>query len=214
MESRTKLLLGILAFIGLFAAWTWLAPNIGGEAEAPAVRRSADEEGDAPVRRLPGAGRPSTAKAAVDHVEELRVAALAIRPGEYTPGRDPWRFVDPPPPQPPPPAPPPSAAELEARRRAEEEAARLRAEALRRQQEEAAKPKPAPFTMSYLGNFGPPNRRIAVFSDGKTIYNAQEGEVLAGKFIVANIGYESVDIRFVGFPDWPPKRLAVGPGSR
>jgi hypothetical protein len=85
---------------------------------------------------------------------------------------------------------------------------------LAQQQVEAAKPKPPPFTMSYLGSFGPPSRRIAVFSDGKTIYNALKGEVLAGKFIVAEIGYESVDIRFVGFPDWPPQRLAVGPGGR
>ena len=95
-----------------------------------------------------------------------------------------------------------------------EEAERRRLEELEKQRIEAAKPKPAPFTLSYLGNFGPPKRRIAVFSDGKTIYNAQEGEVLEGKFIVANIGYESVDIRFVGFPDWPPKRLAVGPAGR
>ena len=32
---------------------------------------------------------------------------------------------------------------------------------------------------------------------------AREGDVLEGKFVVAQIGYESVDIRFVGFPDWP-----------
>ncbi|HKH48614.1 MAG TPA: hypothetical protein VKM72_28450, partial [Thermoanaerobaculia bacterium] len=117
------------------------------------------------------------------------------------------------PPAPPPPA-PPSEAEMEARRRAEEEAARLRTEMLEQQQAELAKPKPPPFTLSYLGNFGPPSRRLAVFSDGKTIYNAQEGDVLAGQFIVADIGYESVDIRFVGFPDWPPQRLAVGSAAR
>lgn len=212
MDSRTKLLLGILAFVGLFAVWTWIGPG-GGDAAAPTPGGGAYDEGGAPAgHALPGAKRP-TAKA-VDHVEELRVAALAVRPREYTPRRDPWRFVDPPPPPPPPPPKPPSAAELEARRRAEEEAARLRAQMLQQQQAEAAKPKPPPFTMSYLGNFGPPNRRLAVFSDGKTIYNAQQGEVLAGKFIVAEIGYESVDIRFVGFPDWPPQRLAVGPGGR
>jgi hypothetical protein len=163
---------------------------------------------------IPGAGRAPAAKEPVDEVEELRFAALTIRPREYTPGRDPWRYKDPPPPKPAPPPPPPSAAELEARRRAQEEADRLRAEMARRQQEEAAIPKPPPFTLSYLGNFGPPNRRLAVFSDGKTIYNAQEGEVLEGKFIVAHIGYESVDIQFVGFPDWPAQRLAVGRPSR
>ena len=61
-----------------------------------------------------------------------------------------------------------------------------------------------------MGNFGPAQRRIAVFTDGNDIINAQEGEVIAGKFIVARIGYESVDIRFVGFPQWPAQRLAVG----
>jgi len=207
-ESRTKLLLGILAFIAIFAVWTVIRP---GDAATPAG--GGYDAATAPVGRVPGAGRPSAAKAPVEHVEELRFAALAIQPREYTPGRDPWRFVDPPPPPPPPPPTPPTAAELEARRRAEEEAARLRAEAEARAAAEAAKPKPEPFTMSYLGNFGPPSRRIAVFSDGKTIYNAQEGEVLAGKFIVADIGYESVDIRFVGFPDWPPQRLAAGPAN-
>ncbi len=212
MDSRTKLLLGLLAFVGLFAVWTWVGPS-GGSAPAPPVRSGGVDDEDGAPRVLPGA-RGRTAVKPPEQVEALSVAALTIRPGEYTPGRDPWRFVDPPPPPPPPPPPGPTAAELEARRRAEEEAARLRAQMLAQQQAEAAKPKPPPFTMSYLGNFGPPSRRIAVFSDGKTIYNAQKGEVLAGKFIVADIGYESVDIRFVDFPDLPPQRLAVGPGGR
>ncbi len=29
--------------------------------------------------------------------------------------------------------------------------------------------------MEYLGNFGPPNKKIAVFSSGKSTLNAQEG---------------------------------------
>jgi len=99
-------------------------------------------------------------------------------------------------------------------RLAQERLAAERAAELARQQAEAAKPKPAPFTMNYLGSFGSPQKRLAVFTDGKTIYNAQEGEVLEGKFIVAHIGYESVDIQFVGFPDWPAQRLAVGRPSR
>lgn len=212
MESRTKLLLGVLAFLALFAVWTWLGP--GGNDSGSSSGRGGYDAATAPVGAVPGAGRPSAAaKAPVDEVEELRFAALAIRPREYTPGRDPWRYVDPPPPpapKPPPPPPPPSAEELERRRLAQEALDRQRAA----EAAEAAKPKPPPFTMSYLGNFGPPNRRLAVFSDGKTIYNAQEGDVLAGKFIVADIGYESVDIRFVGFPDWPPQRLAVGSAAR
>lgn len=207
-ESRKKLLLSILGFVLLFALWSWFRP--GGGDDSP---QTGDDFATAPpiAGRIPGAGRPA-ARPAADTVEELRVADLAIQPRDFSPGRDPWRFVDPPPPPPPPPPPAPrgpSAEDLERMRQAQE--------ALRRQQElaaaEAAKPKPPPFTMSYLGNFGPESRRIAVFSDGKTIYNALEGETIAGKFIVADIGYESVDIRFVGFPDWPPQRLAVGPGA-
>jgi hypothetical protein len=94
------------------------------------------------------------------------------------------------------------------------EEARLRAAetarlAALRAAEEAAMPRPADFTMEYLGNFGPKEKRIAVFSDGKDVHNAREGDVIDQKFIVARIGLESVDIKFVGFPDWPAKRLGV-----
>ena len=99
-------------------------------------------------------------------------------------------------------------------RLAQEQAERERAAQLERVRIEAAIPKPPQFTMSYLGSFGPPDKRLAVFTDGKTIYNTQQGDVLEGKFIVAHIGYESVDIRFVGFTDWPAQRLAVGHPSR
>ena len=71
-------------------------------------------------------------------------------------------------------------------------------------------PQPPQFTLKFLGSFGPPQARLAVFSDGKTIYNVREGGVLQGKFVVARIGVESADIKFVGFPDYPPQRLAPG----
>lgn len=95
---------------------------------------------------------------------------------------------------------------MEERRRAAEEEARRAAEEAARL---AAIPKPPEFTLEYMGSFGPANRRIAVFTDGKKIYNLQEGQVLEGKFIVARIGFESVDIKFVNFPDEPAKRLAI-----
>lgn len=77
---------------------------------------------------------------------------------------------------------------------------------------EAAKPRPPQFTLKYLGRFGPADRPIATFSNGTDILNVYEGEVIEGKFIVAEIGYESVLIEFVGFPDWPAQRLPVGGG--
>ena len=47
---------------------------------------------------------------------------------------------------------------------------------------------------------------------GEELYNVREGAVLEGKFIVQEIGFESVAIAFVGFPDAPP--AAAGGGRR
>ncbi len=138
-------------------------------------------------------------------ITELRLAELESQASALTVGRDPFRFGPPPPPPPPP---PPTQAEL-ARRRQEEEARRRAAEEAAR---EAAIPKPPPVTLVYLGSFGTEKRRIAVFADGarENLYNVRVGEIVEGKFIVDRIGYESVDLKFVGFPDEPAKRLAIG----
>ena len=105
----------------------------------------------------------------------------------------------------------PTKEELEAQRRAEEEARRRAEEAARLAAIEAAKPHPPEFNLQYLGRFGPPEQQIAVFTNGKQIFNKQGGEVIDNKFVVAHIGYESVDIGFVGFPTVPPKRVGVTP---
>ena len=39
-----------------------------------------------------------------------------------------------------------------------------------------------------------------VFTDARRILNAREGEILLGNFLLVRIGYESVKLRFVGFP--------------
>ena len=56
-------------------------------------------------------------------------------------------------------------------------------------------------TYRYLGSFGPDGTTIAVFSDGQTILNARQGEILQDRFIVEEIGPESVEIGYVDFPD-------------
>ena len=203
MPQRTKLLLGVLAFLVLVTAWVYLRSDDTADAAGP---------GGAPpsLGAIPGA-HSTPQKPAVEKVEELRVADLTVRPRNDSPGRDPWRFVEPPPPPPPPQPQPhvPTAEELERMRQAQAELERRRQEELARQQAEALIPKPPQLTMTYVGSFGTPNRRIAVFFDGKDIHNALEGDIIDGKFIVARIGYESVDIKFVGFPNTPAQRLAV-----
>ena len=150
-------------------------------------------QGDGLAAAVPGApsGGARQQAEAVKLAEALKLDldALAANEGEIEIGRDPFRFAAPPPPPPPPPrpAPPPPAPPPP-----------------------PLGPQPPPVDVTFLGSFGPPQRRIAVFTDGKTIYNALRGEVLSGKFVVHAIGYESVDLTFVGFPEVPPERLAVG----
>jgi hypothetical protein len=187
LPPRQRRLLALLAVAALAFIWLRVVPSLlpegaGAGASRPAERARREALGD---------------------VVGLRLEDLEAQPGSYTAGRDPFRYGEPPPPPPPP---PPTAEELAA------EAARLAQErALQAERAaEAARPKPPPVNLRYLGSFGTEVRRIAVFSDGQNIYNARAGDVLDGKFIVARIGYESVDIGFVGFPDEPPQRLAAG----
>ena len=218
MSQRQKVLLGVLAVLLLIVGWIYLVPGDDDAGPPRAQGRAAgavdSETGLAapPPRRVAGdfamVSASDAAQAAPEAVEPLRLDALSRPPPGFTTGRDPWRFVEPPPPPPPKPK-PLSAAELRAMREAEEARQRQLAEQARLAAIDAATPKPPPFTWSYLGNFGPPSLRIAVFTDGQRVWNARQGETLENKFIVAQIGYESVDIRFVGFPDVPAQRLAV-----
>jgi hypothetical protein len=144
----------------------------------------------------------------VDTVVEVNVAALAPDEGGFEVGRDPFRYgavptpVPPPPPPPPPPeprfdptpdpnyVPPPPPPPT-------------------------PPPPPSIDHLRFLGTFGPARARIAVIASGPEIYNVREGAVLEQQFVVRQIGYESVAIGFVDFPDAAPRRLAAGgfPGS-
>ncbi len=185
-ERRLLAVLGVLAGLGALRGLWMLAtpkpmrPRVATGATAPRA-----------------AGRRGTHAATIDRVIELHVDQLDPTPHELKVGRDLFRFAPPPPPPPPP---PPSAEDLEVRRRQAAEQARL-----------AAIPHPPPFDLTYLGSFGPAAKRIAVFSDaGGNVIDVHEGTTIGGKFIVDHIGYESVDIKFVGFPDLPAQRLGIG----
>lgn len=195
-EKRQKVLLGLLLLVLALGAVRyvpgWLS---GGEA--------------GPTRR--GGGDDGLGAAEGVEVATLDLEALAGVPRDYEPGRNPFQYYQPPPPKPVGPTP------EELARRAEEE--RRRQAALREQQQQHAeaqppppppKPQPPSFQLTYLGSFGPESRRIAVFTDGDEIYNALIGDVIEDKFIISDIGFESVSITYVGFPDEPAKRVAVG----
>lgn len=206
LAPRERSLLLALAGLGGVAVlrllWTLLAPPAL-PAPLPARAASAPKAGATSAKFGKGSGK---AEAELPkEIVELRVAALESQPRALSVGRDPFRFGPVPPPPPPP---PPTKAELAEMARQEQ----ARREAAERAAREAMIPRPPPVTVVYLGSFGPEKLRIAVFADdkGENLYNVRVGEIVEGKFIVDRIGYESVDIKFVGFPDEPAKRLPIG----
>jgi len=198
-ERRQRLLLAGLGVSLLLAAVVYLPPLF---------RVSGDDDLYAPppagAARRPEA-REARSALAIPEVTALRLGRLEVEPFAFAIGRDPFRYGPAPPPPPPPPPPPVDFEALERARREAEERARAAAV-------DAARPKPPPVDIVYLGSFGPARNRVAVFSDQEKqeVFNARRGEVLAGKFILVEIGLESVSLKFVGFPDHPAQRLGIG----
>jgi hypothetical protein len=71
-------------------------------------------------------------------------------------------------------------------------------------------PQPPPFTLKYIGTFGPAGNPIATFSGNGEIVNVRVGETIDGKFILRSIGIESVEIAYVGFPADVKTRVPIG----
>lgn len=134
---------------------------------------------------------------AAGQVEELATDDLEVKPGVYRQGRDLFRYQEAPQPRQPrrrqPPKPPPKQETP-----------------VKREPPAPPKAQPPPIDIVYLGSFGRPGRRIAVFSDDESIYNALVGDVIKEKFVLVAIGYESADLGFVGFPEVGSSRLAAG----
>lgn len=192
-EARRNVLLALLVVLVLVAGWRGL----------PLLLSDAG-----PGRRAGGSGL--VGGAAGPEVAELDVDELVAEPRGFEAGRNPFSYYTPPPPPPPEPT-GPTPEELAAQR-AREAAERAAREEERQEQEPAEPPAPTPpeFQLTFLGSFGPESRRIAVFTDGETVYNAVVGDVIEDKFRVADIGFESVTITYVGFPETPGTRVGIG----
>ncbi len=183
LGSRERLLLGFLALLAPFAAWKYIKP---------AVLKFASGGGSAPT-----VGGVQERQMPRQDLVPLHLAALETPGAEYEPDRNIFRFGvkrRPPPPPPPPAAPIPRTVPRATGPPPPPPA-----------------PRPPPLDVALIGVFGPERRRIAVLTDGDgLVINALEQEVVREKFIVHEIGYESVDFKFVGFPDAEPERLEIG----
>lgn len=183
LGQREKVLLGILAVLTVIAAWRYIKPAMLSFASGGAGN----------VGRVSGfSPRPDARKPIV----ELKLAALEVQGSEYEPDRNIFSYGQKPRPAPPPPPPPPPPRP-EPRRPGPPPP--------------PAAPKPPPLDLKLVGIFGPEGRRIAVLTDGDGWFqNALEKEVIREQFEVHKIGYESVDFKFVGFPNVEPERLEIG----
>lgn len=72
------------------------------------------------------------------------------------------------------------------------------------------KRRPPAFDWKLLGTFGPKNAQIASFSKGDEIINVRVGNTIDERFILKQIGLESVEIGYVGFPPDETTRVPIG----
>lgn len=173
----------------------------GSSSSAPAAVRA---QGDPGEERATGFGRGKESKISPEDIPDIDSAAFSTRPGKVSPAaRDLFKFKEPPPPPrkyvppppqyiapndprfigPRPPPPPPPP------------------------------PTPPPIPFQFTGTFGPVRRPIAVILEGDRLSVVRTGDVVDEKFIIRNVGYESLDVGFVGFPEKEVRRLPLSPAS-
>jgi len=204
-SKRQAMLLGALALLLVLAVVRWRpggapAPSTSASNAAQSPRggaASVDDESPASAPR--GGRRASTRELSPDEVPVIHKEDFnpPRRPAAADTGRDLFELRDPtrpPPPTPTPrppmpgegafvgPLPPPPPTPT---------------------------PRPPEVTFKFLGSFGPRDHPIAVIQQGDEVFNARAGDTLFGKFVLRKVGYESIDVGFVGFADSETKRLAI-----
>lgn len=72
-------------------------------------------------------------------------------------------------------------------------------------------PTPAPpaIPFRFIGTFGPRDRPIAVLATADRLVNARAGDVVFDHFVLRRVGYESIDVGFVGFAPKETRRLGI-----
>jgi hypothetical protein len=210
-SKRQAILLGVLAVVLCLALVRW---RPGGDAPAPAAPAKstatthagaarpfgADASGDdapAPSRARRGAAKEVNP----DDVPVISVADLAPTTERTSsdPGRDLFELRDPTRPPPPTPTPAPIAP------------GDVRFVGPLPPPPPTPTPAPPEIAFKFIGTFGPKDHPIAVVQQGEQVLNVRAGDKLFGKFILRKVGFESIDVGFVGFPESETRRLGITP---
>jgi len=201
-SRRQALLLGVLGLFLLLAVVRWRSSGSGRSPEvSPPAGPSAGGALD-PDRPSPG-GRPGRGPTPVspDEIQALspedlrpRLHGAVITERDLFDVREPTRRPPPTPTPAPPPPPAPGAAEFVGPLPPPTP---------------TPTPAPPPIPFKFIGSFGPRERPIAVLVAGDKIVNARAGDTVFERFVLKKVGYESIDVEFLGFPYAPAKRLGI-----
>jgi hypothetical protein len=200
MTKRAKqfALLGVLAI--LFLLLVLRAKPAGPPPERVAARVTRPIDADAVSGRA--FARKPEARVSPDEIPDIDVSAFA-RKDTASPAmsRDLFKFKEPPPPPPPPPRPvyiapgdprfvgplPPPPP--------------------------PPPPQPPAIAFQFTGTFGSPKAPVAAIVDADKLVLVRQGDVVDGKFIIRRVGYESLDVGFVGFPESEVRRIPISPAK-
>lgn len=202
-SRKQAILLGVLAIVLVLAVVRW-RPG-GGAAPSPAApaARRARAAGEA-TQEDPGAprgGRSKTREVSPDEVPILSAEDFTVYAGRGSSdtGRDLFELREPtrrPPPTPFPPPPPPGDT---------------RFIGPLPPPPPTPTPKPPEVTFKFVGTFGPKGHPIAVIQQGDLVYNVRAGDIVFDKFVIRSVGYESIDVGFVGFVETETRRIGITP---
>ncbi len=201
---RQAILLLVLGVLLIFAVVRW-SSSARSSLESPRPARAAiGAEAISAEEETPRGRRPGVRELSPDEVEMISPEDLEPRRGraQAATGRDLFDFRPPtPPPLPTPtPAPPPPPAPGDPR-------------FIGPLPPPPPPPTPTPpeIPFRFIGTFGPREHPIAVLVAGDQLVNARAGDVVFDRFILRKVGYESIDVGFVGFPPPETRRLGITP---
>ena len=203
---RQLALLAALAVVLVLAVVKWGGKGSGGSAATgpaaatPGATAGIEEDRSAFRARARGSKEKKTVPEDVPIVTKEMLSPPRLRSGEQ--GRNIFDFrvptATPPPTTTPPPPPPPAPGSVAF-------------VGPLPPPEPTPTPLPPEITFKFFGTFGPKDQPIAVLLQGDQLLNARVGDVVFGRYILRNIGYESVDVGFVGYPPSSTKRLGITP---
>lgn len=198
-RAKQTALLGVLAI--LFLLLVLRARPAGPPPESAAIRTARPVDADAASGRSFGRGRRE-APVSPDAIPDIDVSAFS-RKDTASPAiaRDLFRFKEPPPPPPPPPRPVYIAA------------GDPRFIGPLPPPPPPPKPQPPAIAFQFTGTFGPAKAPVAAIVEQDRLVLVREGDVVDGKFIIRRVGYESLDVGFVGFPESEIRRIPISPAS-